>query len=62
MVKAVIENLGKDCLIENCGNPFAFIRLYSQAASGHTDRYPVFSSEALKVIEMLEKEYAQKDK
>lgn len=62
MAKAVIENLGKDCLIENCGNPFAFIRLYNQAAAGHTDRYPVFSPEALRVIEMLEREYAQKDK
>ncbi len=62
MAKAIIENLGRYCLIENCGNPFAFIRLYNQAAAGHTERYPVFSSEALKLIEMLEKEYAQKDK
>jgi hypothetical protein len=56
MSRMIRENLGKEALIRDAGNPFAFFRTYNQAASGVQDA-PLFSDKAMGVIEELEMKY-----
>ncbi len=60
MTNVVIENLGKEELVEKAGNPFAFFRLYNNAA-GIDNRHTTFSKKAIKVIEELENKYVKAD-
>lgn len=58
MTNLVSERLGMDRLIEEVGNPFAFLRLYHAAARQRPDpEAPPFSDPALRVIHRLERRY-----
>jgi hypothetical protein len=57
LADAIIDTLGQDQLKKACGNPFLFFRTYNKAAEMKPDIYPQISSEAIKVIDFLEKEY-----
>lgn len=60
MTNVVIEKLGKEDLVEKAGNPFAFFRLYNNAA-GIDSMHPYFSEKAMNVIEELENKYVKAD-
>ncbi len=57
MSNLIIEQLGKDALVKEIGNPFAFIRLYKKAADRKGGATPTFSEKAIQFILMLEKRY-----
>jgi hypothetical protein len=61
MANAILEKLGKDHLVEHVGNPFAFFRLYQQAAETDQGRHPTFSEESMELIETLERRYCVRD-
>lgn len=57
MAKTIHDEMGKDALIMDIGNPFAFFRRYNEAAKGINVGSPVFSIEAMSVIDRLESKY-----
>jgi hypothetical protein len=57
MANLIIEQLGKDKLVEEIGNPFAFFRLYKLAADKKGGDTPTFSEKAIRFIRSLEKRY-----
>lgn len=59
MAKAIEEAAGKERLAAVFGNPFGFFQAFQEAASKQPERYPVFSAEAMRLIESLKKEYAR---
>jgi hypothetical protein len=58
MARAIIAKLEKEELLRNMGNPFEFFRLYNRVARAHDDLYPMFSEEAMNVIDRLEEKYS----
>ncbi len=61
MTNIIIEQLGKDILIEVTANPFAFFRLYNNAAKIKADNTPYFSEKTMKIISGLESKYIKKE-
>ena len=57
MANLIIEQLGKETLVEDIGNPFAFFRLYKKAADKKGGNTPTFSDKAIDFIQSLEKRY-----
>ncbi len=57
MSNLIIEQLGKDALVKEIANPFAFFRLYKQAADKMGGATPTFSERAIQFILTLEKRY-----
>jgi hypothetical protein len=57
MANIIIEQIGKDILIDDIGNPFAFFRLYKQAADKKGGKIPTFSEKAIRFIQDLEERY-----
>ncbi len=53
MANIILKNLGKEALVEDIGNPFAFLRRYSRAAAKDEDA-PTFSAKALAYLSQLE--------
>lgn len=60
MTGIIIDELGKEELINKAGNPFAFYSLYNRAAEKAGGDTPIFSEEALQAINDLEEKYASK--
>jgi hypothetical protein len=58
MANMIIEQLGKETLIKDIGNPFAFFRLYKQAADKKGGETSTFSEKAIRFIRSLEERYA----
>jgi hypothetical protein len=59
MANLILEQLGKEALVKDIGNPFAFFRLYKQAADKKEKGTPTFSEKAMRFIRSLEKRYIQ---
>ncbi len=57
MTNIILGEKGKEVLIEEMGNPFAFFRLYRQAAKTHPVDAPVFSNKTMQVISDMEEQY-----
>ena len=57
MANLIAEQLGKESMIENIGNPFAFFRLYKEAADKKGGKAPNFSEKAIRFIQSLEDRY-----
>lgn len=57
MANLILEQLGKDVLIEDVKNPFAFFRHYKEAADKKKGDTPSFSEKSLQFIRLLEKRY-----
>ncbi|UJG41344.1 MAG: hypothetical protein K9W45_02515 [Candidatus Heimdallarchaeum aukensis] len=60
MTMIIIKEMLYDNLIKDVGNPFAFIRLYNQAASRDREPLPIFSNKSLEYLNKLEEEYCIK--
>jgi uncharacterized protein YjaZ len=56
MAKKIMEHQSKESLLEDIGNPFAFLQRY-QAAAIADDSAPVFSNESMELIAKLEAKY-----
>lgn len=59
MANLIIEQLGKETLVKDIGNPFAFFRLYKQAADKKGGETPTFSDKAIRFIQSLEERYVR---
>lgn len=59
MANVIIEKSGKEKLVKEAGNPFAFFRLYNLVASEKADCAIRFSDNAMEVIAGLEKKYVK---
>lgn len=57
MANLIIEQLGRETLVKDIGNPFAFFRLYKQAADKKGGGTPSFSDKAIRFIQSLEERY-----
>ena len=57
MANLILEQLGKNVLIEDVKNPFAFFRHYHEAAEKKDGKAPSFSEKSIKFILLLEKRY-----
>ena len=57
MANLIIKQLGKETLVKYIGNPFAFFRLYKQAADKKGGETPTFSEKAMRFIRSLEERY-----
>jgi uncharacterized protein YjaZ len=57
MANLILEQLGKDALVKDIGNPFAFFRLYKQAADRKGKDTPTFSEKTIRFIRSLEERY-----
>lgn len=57
MANLIIEELGKERLVKEIGNPFAFFRLYKKAADKKRGDSPTFSEKAMRFIHTLETRY-----
>ncbi|MBN1940310.1 MAG: hypothetical protein JW843_12045 [Candidatus Aminicenantes bacterium] len=57
MARAIADRLGKVRLSAVLGDPFAFVRLYNEAAARSSGSLPRFSEDALRLIGRLEQEY-----
>lgn len=57
MANLIIEQLGKEILIKDIANPFAFFRLYKQAADKKAGDVATFSEKAIRFIRSLEERY-----
>ncbi len=53
MANVILKHLGKGALVEDIGNPYAFLRRYSRAAA-KDEEAPSFSDKALEYISRLE--------
>jgi len=59
MARTILEEVGREALVSTVSNPFAFFRLYSQAASRRRDGTPPLSARALEFLRQLESQYAR---
>ena len=59
MSNLIIDQLGKDALIKEIGNPFTFFRLYNQGADKKGNEAPTFSEKAIRFIQSLEEKYVR---
>ena len=57
MANLIIEQLGKDVLVEDVKNPFAFFRHYKEAADKKKGDAPTFSQKSIEFILSLERRY-----
>jgi hypothetical protein len=57
MANLIIEQMGKEILVEHIGNPFAFFRLYKRAADKKGGKTATFSDKAIDFIRSLETRY-----
>jgi hypothetical protein len=57
MANLIMDQLGKDVLIESVKNPFAFFVLYKEAADKKGRSVPSFSEKSIDFIRSLEKRY-----
>jgi len=57
MARTIIEVLGKKALVEDAGNPFAFVRKFHRAAGKKGPACGSFSDAAMSVVKRLEKKY-----
>jgi len=57
MANVIIEQLGREPLIDEIGNPFRFFSLYKQAADMKGGGTPSFSDSAIELIQELEGRY-----
>ena len=62
MTNAIIDELGRETLIKEVGNPFAFFRLYNQVAKMKGSNKPSFSEKSMRLINKLEKKYVKNRK
>jgi len=59
MAETIVAMLGRDALVRTVSNPFAFFRLYSEAARKKGGDAPVFSKNTITFIHSLEKRYGR---
>lgn len=59
MSTAILKYLGKDSLLQDIGNPFAYFRRYNRAAVKSQSQLPLFSDAALHMISELEAKYSK---
>jgi hypothetical protein len=59
MAETIVGTLGKGALIRTVSNPFAFFRVYNDAAGKKGNGTPLFSKKAMDFLRSLEKRYAQ---
>jgi len=59
MSNLIIDQLGKDALVKDIGNPFAFFRLYNRAAGKKGDEATTFSEKTIRFIRWLEEKYVR---
>ena len=59
MARTILEGLGRPALVGTVSNPFAFFRLYSQAAALRRDGTPPLSERALEFLRQLESRYRE---
>jgi hypothetical protein len=59
MAETIVAVLGKEALVRTVANPFAFFRLYGEAARKKGGDTPGFSKKTLDLIRSLEKRYGQ---
>jgi len=57
MANMILEQLGKEALIDTVKNPFAFFLIYKKAADEKGASAPTFSDKAMNFIRLLEKRY-----
>jgi hypothetical protein len=57
MANLILEQLGKEALIETVKNPFAFFWIYKEAADKKGASAPTFSKKSIDFIRLLEKRY-----
>ena len=61
MSRTIVDNLGKEVLIKEMVNPFAFLRLYNKAAKKamkkHKVGYYAFSGRTISFLGKLERQY-----
>lgn len=64
LAQTIVENLGKDVLIEQMKNPFECLRLYNKAAKkaseAKKENYFVFSKKSMNFLKNFEKKYVRK--
>lgn len=61
MASMILEKLGREQLAAAVGDPFAFWRLYNEAAAWTGGAAHVLSPEALRVVDTLEARYARRE-
>jgi hypothetical protein len=59
MAETIVAALGRDALVRTVSNPFAFFRLYSEAARKKGSDSPAFSNKTLDFIASLETRYGK---
>jgi len=57
MANVIREELGKEAVYEDIGDPFAFFERYNEAASRKPGAYPVFSEASLRFIAELKAQF-----
>jgi hypothetical protein len=62
MARAIVEDLGKDAVIKNIGNPFAFLRQFNRAAKMRTTKrkHHILSDRTIDYLNILEGKYITK--
>lgn len=60
MARIIQDILGREALAQSLGNPFAFVRLYQEAAL-KKGGLPIFSDSAMRTISSIEKEIVGKE-
>jgi hypothetical protein len=57
MANAILEKMGRETLIHQTANPFAFFRLYQRIALKDQKHYPPFSPVAMQYLHQMEQKY-----
>ena len=57
MANLILEQMGRDALIGTVKNPFAFFRVYKEAADKKGGDTPTFSDKTIEFIQLLENRY-----
>jgi hypothetical protein len=59
MAETIVSTLGRAALVRTAANPFAFFRVYNEAARRNQQATPLFSEAALRFLASLEQRYAR---
>jgi hypothetical protein len=59
MATLIAEQIGRDALAQTVHNPFAFVRLYNQAARQRPGPPRPLSADAMAYLDRLERQYAE---
>jgi hypothetical protein len=57
MAQTIVETLGREAVVATVSNPFAFFRVYNDAAKKKGSATPVFSEKAMNLLRSLERRY-----